>query len=196
MSSVQPPPGLIESHLSPTERLLWAGRPGARSVFRLSDVMAGLVGIAFIAVAVPMLFAFGGARAPIYVQLFLLFFVLVGLSQLVGPSAMRAWQLPRTWYALTDQRALELVGDNVRSVRLNQVEAFDVTTRADGSGTIVFVRSLGLPPQVRQMLGALQSSGVFRARGGSASGSVLAFYHVADVAAVEALVNSYRQGLR
>ncbi len=158
--------------------------------------MSGLVGMAFIVVPALMLFAFGGVRAPIYVQLFLLFFVLVGLSQLVGPPAMRAWQLPRTWYALTDQRALELVGDDVRSVRLNQVEAFDVTTRADGSGTIVFVRSLGLPPQVSQLLGSLQSSGVFRARGGSSSNSVMAFYNVADVAAVEALVNSYRQGLR
>jgi hypothetical protein len=196
MSSSQPPPGLIESHLSPTERLLWAGRPKAGAVFQLSDLMSAVVGIIFLVVSVPMLFIFITARAPIYVELFIAVFVLVGLFSLVGGPVARARQLPKTWYALTDQRALELVGNQVRSVRLNQVEAFDITTGNDGSGTIVFLRSLGLPPQWNQAIGGLQSTGWVRVRPGSSPSQPIVFSHIADVAAVEALVNSYRQGLR
>jgi hypothetical protein len=194
------------AHLLPNEEILWTGRPDRRRVFTASDwffipfsllwggfafLWEGLV-IYGLASSPPS----GFAVVPWVFALFGLPFVLMGLYLIVGRFVHRAWAHRRTWYALTNKRALVAygpAGKHGRSVTLGDMTDISADRRTDGSGTITF----GQAERARTMFGAMPRSSFPGAPGwmGIRQGP-LTFANIPDVAAVESLANSFAQDLR
>jgi hypothetical protein len=134
----------FQKHLRPGETLLWVGRPVQGIVFRRTDW--GLIPFSLIWTSMAVWQARFLGRSldallnpcPTVVILGMLAF---GVYLLVGRFVVDAWQRSRTWYGLSDRRALILyVG---RTVCFNTVEgaeckAATLQRQADGSGTIIF----------------------------------------------------------
>src|SRR6185503_18095227 len=73
-------------------------------------------------------------------------FVLVGLYLIVGRFFVDAWQRARTYYALTDQRAIIISGlmsRQVKSLPLRIMSDITFSERSDGSGSIALGPSSG-----------------------------------------------------
>jgi hypothetical protein len=182
----------ITPHLLPGEQLMWTGRPGGR-LFDATDVFM-----------IPFSLMWGGfalfwetsviaTGAPLPMVLFGIPFVLLGLYLIIGRFVQRAIANNRTWYALTDRRALLVygsAGQQVRSVSLESVTDVSVNRRANGRGTVSF--GIG-----NAQLSRLSSSMQLSATGwGSLQRGPIAFVDIPDVATVEALANSYSRDLR
>lgn len=134
----------MSGQLGSGERLLWAGSPTPGIRLRVTD-----------AVLIPFSLAWGGfaffweyqvikSGAPFVMRLFGLPFVLIGLHFIVGRYFVDAWQRSRTVYGLTNQRALIVMGRQVRSLNLQTLGDVTLSERPDGTGTILFVPS-GMP---------------------------------------------------
>jgi hypothetical protein len=135
----------IEKYLNTGERLLWVGRPPQGIMFRRSDW-----------VAIPFSLMWGGfaicwecAASGVFNRgrfnpcpaTFGLPFVAIGLYMIIGRFFHDAWQRERTWYALTDRRALILlVGQTVslKGVPLVEMPVVRLQQFPDGRGTIAF----------------------------------------------------------
>jgi hypothetical protein len=182
----------IAQHLAPGEAVLWTGRPGRR-LFDMSDwfmlpfsLLWG--GFAFFWETTVIL-----GHAPLVMVLFGLPFVAIGLYLIFGRFVQRAWANSRTWYALTDQRALIVYGSRgqqVRSVQLDRVPETTVSRYGDGSGTLVFSTT---DPALSRLASASRIGPIGWS---SMQAGPVSFVGIPDVAAVEALANSYAHGLR
>lgn len=138
---------IIQRELDSGEKLIWAGAPKQGTVFRGSDVFM-----------IPFSLFWGGfaifwevmalsipkddAGAVVYVfPLFGLPFVIVGLYMIFGRFIYDAKKRGKTFYGLTDQRAIIVSGLFSKSVKsLNLVTLTDVSLKekSDLSGTITF----------------------------------------------------------
>ena len=136
---------LLSSRLLPRERLQWSGRPRRGLLLAPSDMIlipfsllwGGFV-VFWEAMAVTM-------KAPAFMALFGVPFVIVGLYIVVGRFAVDAWLRGRTHYAITDRRVLilrEAPWPSLTAVQLDRLPEATVTEGADGSGTIRFGPSL------------------------------------------------------
>lgn len=133
---------VIRRELAAGEQLLWSGMPAQGLRVRASD-----------AFMIPFSLLWGGfvffweftvvsqKGAPVFMTLWGIPFVLVGCYMIFGrflhDRALRA----RTWYGLTDQRALIVTGLFGRQVKsLDLASMGDITLRehANGNGDIVF----------------------------------------------------------
>lgn len=180
----------------PGELLVWSGRPAPR-LLQADNFSSAGAGVGF--VAVPLLMEFIGAKAnlPVFVHLFLLVFVGIGLWQLFGVPVLAYRRQQGTWYALTDRRLLEGAAGGVRTQRLDQILTVDVTAKTDGSGKVACISAPGLSPQFSQVVNIIRQAGLLRTRDGSGGGvNVMVFNNIPDVTAVAALINSWRQGPR
>jgi hypothetical protein len=131
----------IAQELTGTERLLWAGQPRQGIVLRPSDVFM-----------IPFSLLWGGfalfweasailIHAPWFFTLWGIPFVLVGLYLIVGRFLLDARRRSRTFYGLTDQRAIIVSAGRSRkvtSLNLRTLHDLSVTEKSDGTGTIAF----------------------------------------------------------
>lgn len=90
--------------LDPGEQILWQGQPDRR--FRvefdgLRRVMPGLFITCF-----SLFWMYQAAKGSLVFALFGLFFLFAGLRQFLGPLVMPAFLRSRSWYTLTDRRAI------------------------------------------------------------------------------------------
>ena len=135
----------IQKYLNSGERLLWVGRPPQGIMLRQTDwtlipfsLLWGGFAICWECAACGV---FGRGRFNPCPATFGLPFVAVGLYIIVGRFFYDAWERSRTWYALTDRRALILcVGQSVclNGVALTEMPALRLQQFADGRGTITF----------------------------------------------------------
>jgi hypothetical protein len=198
--------GPFAAHLLPGEEILWTGRPDPRRVFTASDwfvIPFSLVwaGGAFFweGAVISGLASSPSSKYAVVPWVFALFglpFVLMGLYLIVGRFVHRAWAHRRTWYALTNKRALVAygpAGQHGRSVTLGDVKDISADRRTDGSGTITF----GQADRATTIVGAMPRSSFLGAPGwmGIRQGP-LTFTNIPDVAAVESLATSFAQDLR
>jgi hypothetical protein len=123
------------------ERLLWAGRPRQGLLLRASDVLA-----------IPFSFMWGGfalfweyevfnTKAPVFMLLWGLPFVAIGLYMMVGRFFADSLRRARTYYGLTNQRVIILVKGGTRktvAIPLEQLGGMQLQERQDGTGDIVF----------------------------------------------------------
>ncbi|QDY68566.1 aspartate carbamoyltransferase catalytic subunit [Qingshengfaniella alkalisoli] len=136
--------------LQPGERILWQGRPDGRLVW--SDVNPKRSVFGFIIVIFALSWMMGAATVtsgdPFVSIIFFVFgmlFVFLGLQRAFGYVVRDAWERSRSWYTLTDSRAI-IATDTFGKRRLN---SFDVTadttlTLEDGvPGAVFFGRSFG-----------------------------------------------------
>ncbi len=128
----------LTPYLHPGERLLWAGRPKQGLLLRGED--AWLIPFTL----VWSLFAFSFLSAtplstPFPFNLILPLFSIVGFYFLIGRFLVDMWLRSRTYYGLTDQRAVIVTGGftrNLRSVNLRALADLKLTERRDRTGTI------------------------------------------------------------
>ena len=145
-----PPELRFQTELLGGERLLWTGQPDPRVIFERVDIFlvpfsllwggfalaweAGVLGLGVFGEghrsAVPWFFVLWGIP-----------FVLVGLYFIAGRFFYKAWRKRRTYYALTNERALVLVegrGRTLRACFLSAVPTINKSVRSSEVGTITF----------------------------------------------------------
>ncbi len=112
----------LQSELLAGERLLWTGQPDPRVIFERVDIFL-----------VPFSLLWGGFA--------LVWEAGVGLYFIAGRFFCKAWRKRRTYYALTNKRALVLVegrGRTLRACFLSAVPTINKSVRSSGVGTITF----------------------------------------------------------
>jgi hypothetical protein len=142
---------VVQRELHSAERLIWSGAPGRGLRLRSSD-----------ALMIPFSLLWGGfaifweytvlfgldpegrpsrSAAPLFMKLWGIPFVVVGLYLIVGRFFGDSFQRSRTIYAVTDQRILIITqwfGKRVRSLPLRTLPEMTLAEKSDGSGTITF----------------------------------------------------------
>lgn len=131
---------ILTRELGSDEELVWSGRP-KRGVYLVGrDAIVIPFSILWCAFAIFWETIVLVENAPLLFKLWGIPFVCVGLYMVVGRLFYRRWLRGRTFYGVTNRRALI-----VTLGRIRKTEAFDLPTtpvsleeRADGSGSIVF----------------------------------------------------------
>lgn len=132
----------LQRELNTGERLLWSGSPRRGLQLRGSD-----------AFLIPFSLMWGGfaffweytvvssQKAPFFFMLWGVPFVLIGIYFIIGRFVVDSYQRSRTFYGVTDERALILSGvltREMKSLSLRNLEGISMTERSDGSGSIIF----------------------------------------------------------
>jgi hypothetical protein len=132
---------VIKQELGPQELLLWSGRPRKGLALRSSD-----------ALMIPFSLLWGGfaiiweafvlnSDGPLWMRLWGIPFVLVGLYLVVGRFFFDAWQRDKTIYGVTGERVFiisSFFGRKVKSLNLSTLSDITLEQKSDGSGTITF----------------------------------------------------------
>ncbi|MHC5538623.1 PH domain-containing protein [Singulisphaera rosea] len=135
------PEDVIRRELSPSERLLWAGRPPLGLRLRAID-----------AFLIPFSLLWGGFAivwegsvitigAPKLMALAGIPFVLVGLYVIFGRFWVDARQRSATVYGITSERVVIVSGvfsRKIKSLNIETLSDVSLTERTNGSGTITF----------------------------------------------------------
>jgi hypothetical protein len=138
---------IIERELDSGERLLWAGMPKQGTVFRSSDVFMipfSLLWGGFAIFWEFMAFQIPGKNEGAIGVVFPLFgipFVLIGLYMIFGRFTYDSKNRAKTFYGLTDQRAIIVSGlfsKSVKSLNIRTMNNVSVTEKTNGDGTIIF----------------------------------------------------------
>ncbi|CAA6813059.1 MAG: PH (Pleckstrin Homology) domain-containing protein [uncultured Aureispira sp.] len=128
----------LHKHLTKKEQILWAERPKQGILFRASD-----------GCMIPFSLAWGGFAifwetmvlimdAPIFMALFGIPFVLIGLYLIIGRFFHDMYIRRQTVYGLTDQRIVIKRGDKLRFVDLSALTDIQLIKKKNGSGSILF----------------------------------------------------------
>ena len=132
---------LFREELGAGERILWCSQPKQGLTLRPSDTFL-----------IPFSLLWGGfaifwessvivGGAPFFFMLWGIPFVLIGLYIIVGRFFVDAKQREKTYYALTNERAIilsGLFGRNIRALSLKTLSDININVKGDGSGTITF----------------------------------------------------------
>jgi hypothetical protein len=132
----------FDEHLVAGEKVLWVGRPDPAKRFSKSDrfaipfsLMWGGFAIFWEATAI------AGGAGPFF-ALWGIPFVAIGVYIMVGRFFYRARLKRRTWFAVTNKRALKLErrknGDAVEALFLDTIPAVNRDVGKDGSGSVLF----------------------------------------------------------
>jgi hypothetical protein len=132
---------VIGEQLVPDENLLWSGQPKGGVRFRPSDlflVPASLMwgGFAFFWETMVLT-----TDAPIFLKLWGVPFVLVGIHLIAGRFFWDAHRRARTFYGVTDRRIVIVrtgLGARVQSLQMRTLADVTLTASRDGTGTITF----------------------------------------------------------
>ncbi|WMX14016.1 hypothetical protein [Aureispira sp. CCB-E] len=128
----------LKKHVNKGERIIWANRPKQGIIFRASD-----------GCLIPFSLAWGGFAifwesmviimdAPIFMALFGIPFVLIGLYLIIGRFFHDMYIRKKIIYGLTEKRIVIKRGDNLRFVDLSALTDIQVLEKKDGSGSILF----------------------------------------------------------
>lgn len=137
---------LFQDSLAPGEFVVWTGRPDPKVTFTSGDgcliPFGGMFGcFSFIWVA-------GASAANFVFGLFGLPFLAIGIYLAVGRFFYKKWLRERTWYALTNQRAIVLKvcpGIILESEVLAHCPNITKETKTLGTGSIIFSKTLAAP---------------------------------------------------
>ena len=130
--------------LEPGERLLWSGRPRLGLMLRASDAMAIPFSLLWCGFAIFWEWGVVSiAQAPCFFKLWSIPFVALGLYLVFGRFVVDAYQRGRTFYGITDQRAVIMIEGLRRTVRTLALEGLAEIEFAEGRGgrrTLTFGR--------------------------------------------------------
>jgi hypothetical protein len=134
---------LIRGELSPSETLLWAGRPRQGFVLRAAD--AFLIPFSLLWGGFAIFWEVGvlssGVEGAWFVALFGIPFVLIGLHMMFGRFWVDVRQRAATLYGVTSERVVIVSGvfaRQVKSLSIDTLTDVSLTERGDGAGTITF----------------------------------------------------------
>ncbi len=137
----------VRSQLASNEKLLWTGQPRPGLRLRATDALAIPFSLLWCGFAIFWEWSVLKPGAPGFFALWGIPFVAIGLYVVFGRFFVDALQRARTYYALTDQRALiisGLVNRQTKSLPLRTMSDITVAERVDGSGTITLAPSTGM----------------------------------------------------
>jgi hypothetical protein len=128
----------LYQHVNKGEEIIWAERPKQGILFRASD-----------GCLIPFSLAWGGFAifwetmvltmdAPIFMALFGIPFVLIGLYLIIGRFFHDMYIRRNMIYGLTKKQIIIKRGDKLRFVDLFSLNDIQVTEKKDGSGSILF----------------------------------------------------------
>lgn len=144
--------GLIEMEvareLNSGERLLWTGKPRGGIRLQAADLFMVPFSLFWCGFAIFWEYQAVSHGAPFFFMLWGIPFVCVGLYIVFGRFIADAKLREKTWYALTNERAIissGLFSRSVRSLSLKTLGEVSLAEKADFSGTIIF-GSTGMAP--------------------------------------------------
>ncbi|MCA9979713.1 MAG: PH domain-containing protein [Anaerolineales bacterium] len=143
---------MIRAELDSGEEIVWQGQPRQGLLLRSSDIFLIPFSLMWGGFAIFWTMTAASAGAPFFFVLWGTPFVLVGLYLIIGRFFVDAWQRRRTYYALTNRRALIISGifnQNVRTLPYNTMSEINITRHSNDRGTITF----GPPPPFWQSSG-------------------------------------------
>lgn len=129
----------IRNELAPGETLLWSGMPAQGVKFHPIDLLLVPFSLMWGGFAVSWEKSAIEGRAPLLFLLWGIPFVAVAVYITVGRFFADAWRRSRTFYGVTNQRAIIIGGlwkRTVTSIELKTLENSSFSERANGSGTI------------------------------------------------------------
>ncbi len=143
---------VITGELNSDENVLWVGQPEPSVFFSSADaflvpvsILAGTRAIHFGAKYVLKLLAYGVTLESVFVSVAIgLPFVAAGLYLILGRFVYKLWRKRRTFYAVTDNRAISVVLFGKRVVLEQPFDSIPVLRKQVGRrgvGTITFGRS-------------------------------------------------------
>ncbi|TMF12606.1 MAG: hypothetical protein E6I37_06960 [Chloroflexi bacterium] len=186
----------FQADLLRDERVVWAAQPDPRFRFSGGDIFLVPFSILWGGFAIfweaAVLGLLGGkGPAPGFFVLWGVPFVLVGQYLIWGRFLYKRYRNRRTFYALTNQRALILTTARSRQLQtlfLNQLPTINKMVRRDGGGTLEF----GSSPNWAAGVYANSGMDFMGARSGPAAPT---FYDIADVDRVYQLVTQLKTDL-
>ena len=131
----------LNSQLAPGESLLWSGSPRQGVFFRASDAYTIPFSLLWCGFAVFWNFGVWYSDAPIFFRIWGIPFLVVGAYMVIGRFFVDAWQRSKTYYGLTNERALITSGifsRSVKSIYLKTLTEVSIVEKNDLSGTITF----------------------------------------------------------
>jgi hypothetical protein len=131
----------IQFPLNRGERQLWAGLPGQGITFSAADLAVVPFMLMWTGFACFWEYMVIRSHGPLFMKLWGLPFIGIGLYMLVGRFFADAWRRKRTSYAVTSERVI--IATTMRSLEMQCIDLRslgDITLieKRDGSGTIVF----------------------------------------------------------
>ena len=134
----------LQPYLLEGERTIWTGQPDPSRLVSSGDwylvpfsLMWGGFAIFWEASALGIFNSFKGG-APLLLALFGVPFVVIGQYLIWGRFFYKRWDRKRTIYAVTTQRILILRRSRLQALFVAQLPPITQSTRADGSGSLVF----------------------------------------------------------
>jgi hypothetical protein len=176
----------IRATLRAHERLLWWGKSDPAVIFTKADAL--LIPFSALYFGFVLYFIIGGPNKLQGFGLVIeILFAVIGFYYLIGRFLVKAVQKRRTLYALTDSRALVLVGANSTQSVPTPTQAVSVSKSRNGEHISVTIGTL----TGRRTTNMYANTGLdFMSR----NPGLVAFYDVADVAGLEAALAAAPRG--
>ena len=133
----------LSRHLGAGEPLRWVGVPRQGLVLRASDAYLLPFGILWTVFVVFWELQVLSVNGPLLFKLWGIPFLLVGFYLLIGRFLVDSWHRTKTFYGLTDRRAIIVSGlfsTSVASIALKSLPDITLKLRPDRSGSIFFGR--------------------------------------------------------
>lgn len=179
---------ILRPELSRDERLLWSGVPRQGIRLQASDWLAIPFSLMWGGFAFFWEYSVSTARhAPVFMELWGIPFVLVGLYMIVGRFFADAFMRKRTCYGVTNQRVVIIDGlfsRQVRSLPLTTLADLSLSERSSRSGSITFGANTSPP-------GSLS-----RSWPGTGRRMTPAFDSIENVRQVDSLIREAQQAAR
>jgi len=131
----------LQNYLELNERLVWSGQPKKGVVFRTTDIFIIPFSLLWCGFAIFWFTSALLSGAPIFLAIFGIPFVCVGLFFVFGRFIIDAKNRKNTFYGITENRIIIRSGilkKTIKSINLKTLSEIEIEEKKDGSGTINF----------------------------------------------------------
>lgn len=131
----------FRDELNPGEKIIWSGQPQQGLILRSSDIFMIPFSLLWGGFAIFWELGVVSSGAPFFFMLWGIPFVLLGLYMIFGRFFLDRAQRSKTYYALTNERAIIISGvfnQTTKSLDIKKLPEINISIKGDGKGTITF----------------------------------------------------------